>query len=142
MVHKKILEPVLERLDGERAGYFAKVIEKLDEDPRTERAPNLVFLVLKETVPYLPIYLEPKLLIFQLLTFVHKNRRDLNQLIYSPEYINDPDSIKKITNKFVAEIMETTLEKYDDGQIESGEQKVYRVSWPYNDVEFPFVDDD
>ena len=142
MLHRKILDPVLSRLDGERAVYFQSIAEKLGEDPRAEKAPNLVFLVLKETIPYLPIYLDADLVISQLLKFVQSHRGELNKILYSREFVNDPNSIKEITDQFVAEVLSSTLEKYEDGEIDSGEKKIYRVSWPYNDVEFPFKDTD
>lgn len=142
MIHRKILEPVLARLDGETASYFNKMVEKLEADPRADRSPNLVYLVLKETVPFLPIYLDTDQLISQLLQFVSANRGELNKLLYSREYVNDPNCIKRVTNIFVAEILSSTLEKYEEGEIETGEQSVYRISWPYTDVEFPFADPD
>lgn len=142
MLHRKILDPVLARLDGERAVYFQRLAEKLEEDPRTEKAPNLIFLVLKQTIPYLPVYLDVDQLISQLLKFVDLNRGGLNKILYSRDYVNDPNSIKIITDKFVSEVLSSTLEKYEEGKIETGEKKVYRVSWPYEDVEFPFQDMD
>ena len=142
MLHRKILEPVLASLDGERASYFHSIVEKLEADPRADRAPNLIYLVLKETVPILPIYLEADKLIGLLLEFVSVNRGELNKVLYSREYINDPNCINKVTNKFVTEILSSTLKKYDDGEINTGEQSVYRVSWPYTDVDFPFSDPD
>ncbi|NQW00516.1 MAG: hypothetical protein HQ483_12505 [Rhodospirillales bacterium] len=142
MLHRKILDPVLALLDGERAVYFQGIAEKLDADPRAEQAPNLVYLVLKESIPFLPIYLDVDQIITQLLKFVGDNRVALNRILYSRAYIEDPESIKQITDKFVAVILSATLEKYEDGQIETGEQKIYRVSWPYTDVAFPYVDPD
>ncbi len=142
MLHRKILDPVLERLDGESATYFHNMVAKLEADPRTERAPNLIYLTLKETVPYLPIYLDAELVINQLLVFVSKNRGELNKVLYSRDYVNDPSCIKAVTNGFVAQVLSSTLEKYDEGEIETGEQKVYRVAWPYDAVEFPFADPD
>ena len=142
MLHRKILEPILADLDGERAAYFYKIVEKIEKDPRAERTPNLIYLVLKETVPFLPTYLDPDLLIQNLLTFVHDNKQAMNQTLYSREYVGNPSIIRKFTDKFVTEVLESTLEKFDDGKIDTGEKKVYRVSWPYDDVEFPFVDID
>lgn len=142
MLHRKILDPALARLDGERAIYFQRLVEKLDEDPRTEKAPNLIYLVLKESLSYLPVYLEPDQVIVLLLKFVEVNRGELNRILYSREYVNDPSSIKLVTDKFVSEVLSSTLEKFDDGQIETDEKKIYRVSWPYDEVEFPFKDMD
>ncbi len=142
MLHRKIIEPVLAQLDGERAGYFQNLLEKLEADPRAEKTPNLIYLVLKETVPFLPTYLNPDQIISHLLLFVAENRGKLNRILYSREYVKDPDCIKEVTNKFVTEILSSTFEQYDAGNIETGEQKIYRVSWPYDTVEFPFLDAD
>jgi len=36
MVHRKIIEPTLARLDKDRSAYFSEVTRRLDEDRRTE----------------------------------------------------------------------------------------------------------
>ena len=55
MLHRKLVEPALARLEGERASYFNRVMQRLDEDPRVEVAPNLVFVILREALPLCPI---------------------------------------------------------------------------------------
>lgn len=142
MLHRKILEPVLARLDGERAGYFTNLVEKLEQDPRVEPEANLIYLVLKETIAFLPTYLKSDQMISQLLNFVHNNRSELNKVLYSRDYLHDMELIRNVTNKFVSSVLALTLEDYEDGKIETGEQKIYRVSWPYTDIDFPFVDKD
>ena len=140
MLHRKTLEPVFARLDEVQADYFQKLVDKIDEDPRIDDAPNLIYLVLKETIPFLPTYLEPDEIIGQLFIFVHENRGDLNKMLYAKEYVQTPDSIRKITDKFITEVLQMTLENFGDGKNDEDEKKVYRVSWPYNEVDFPYVD--
>lgn len=53
-VHRKIVNPVLAKLNGDRAEFFNGLVDRIERDSRIETAPNLVFLVLKETIPYLP----------------------------------------------------------------------------------------
>jgi len=142
MLHRKILEPILARLDGERAGYFTNLVEKLEQDPRVEPEANLIYLVLKETITFLPTYLQSDQMISQLLEFVQNNRSELNKVLYSRDYLHDTELIRNVTNRFVSSVLASTLEDYEDGKIETGEQKIYRVSWPYTDIDFPFVDKD
>ena len=54
MVHRNIVNAALSRLNGERALYFSGLVDRVERDSRFDRAPNLVFLALKETIPYLP----------------------------------------------------------------------------------------
>ncbi|MEK9724745.1 MAG: hypothetical protein VW405_14845 [Rhodospirillaceae bacterium] len=46
MLHRKIVEPVLQNLEGERAQYFYSLIQRLEEDRRVEAMANLVYLSL------------------------------------------------------------------------------------------------
>jgi len=141
-MHKKIFEPVLSTLDGEQASYFTNIANKLEEDPRAQQAPNLVFLMLKDTAPFLPNYLPPGEFINELLAFIKTHQRELSKLIYSREFIEDPSAIRKISSKFVGRVLEIILEKYDDGEVGEEQQSVHTVSWPYNDVDFPYRDED
>jgi|TARA_B110000879_G_C11062816_1_gene467425 hypothetical protein len=38
------------------------------------------------------------------------------------------------------EILESTLEKFDDGKIDISEKKIDPISLPYTGTEFPFID--
>jgi len=49
-VHRRLVNPVLSGLSGDRSQYFNKLVERVEGDPRIEGMANLVFLVLKETV--------------------------------------------------------------------------------------------
>jgi len=140
MLHRKIIDPVLAKLDKERAGYFTGIVEKLSEDPRTEAAPNLIFSILREALPFLPTYLPQNEFIDRLLLFVKENRQSLNKVLYSREFIEDPEALRDFANDFVSSVLALTLEKYDDGQIETGERKVYRFSGDFDESDFPFQD--
>ena len=143
MIHKKIFESVLSQLDVETAEYFSDIANKLEADPRVQAAPNLVFLVLKDTAPYLPKYLPASEFINELLKFVKAHSAELGSIIYSREFVTDPDAMRGITAKFVGRVMEVILENYDEGAIEGEEkQSIHTVSWPYDEVDFPYVDDD
>jgi len=143
MIHKKIFESVLAQLDVETAEYYSDIANKLEADPRVQAAPNLVFLVLKDTAPFLPKYLPASEFINELLKFVKMHSSELAHVIYSREFVTDPDALRGITAKFVGRVMEVILEHYDDGQI-AGEEKqsVHTVSWPYDEVDFPYFDDE
>ena len=105
---------LLANLYDERSAYVHTIVEKIEKNPRAERTPNLI---LKETVPFLPTYLEPDLLIEKLLTFVRDNKHAMNQNLYSREYVGNPSVIWKFIDKFVDEILESTLEKFNGGKI-------------------------
>ena len=141
-MHRKIFEPVLAAMDGDQAGYFSDIANKLEEDPRAQKTPNLVFLMLKDTAPFLPTYLPQAELINELLAFIQTHHRELSSLIYSREFIEDPTAIRKISSRFVGRVLELILEKYDNGEVRGEQQTVHTVSWPYTDVEFPYVDDE
>lgn len=141
-VHRRILNAALSGLEEEQAGYFADVAELLEGDPRTDRAPNLIYLVLADTVRYLPTYLNKKELIQRLHRFVEVNHGRLRAVIYSAAYIENKNLLKPITGDFVAEVIEATLIRYEEGEIDSGERVVHRLSFDADGgaVDFPYVD--
>jgi len=141
-VHRKLIEPVLASLDGEQAAYFSNIAEKVGIDPRTEAFPNLVYLVLKETMLFLPTYLPSDEFLFLLYSFVRENKTQLNQIIFDKSYIEHPDNVRRLTNVFVGRVLQEILEKYDNGAIDNQEPTVHNISWPLIDHDFPYVDDD
>lgn len=143
-VHRRILNAALAGLEEEPAAYFADVADKLGEDPRTDRMPNMVYLVLADTVRYLPIYLSKKELIGLLFRFVNANYGRLRGVIYDPRFIEDKSLLTPITGDFVAEVVEATLAHYDNGELESGERVVHRLSFDGDGgvLNFPYVDDE
>ncbi|MEK9670896.1 MAG: hypothetical protein VW268_00145 [Rhodospirillaceae bacterium] len=100
--------------------------DKLGEDPRAEAAPNMVYLVLADTVRFLPKYLEKKELINRLFRFVRVYHEQLRRVIYDPRFIEDKSLLTPINGDFVAEVVEATLEHYEQGEIASGDRVLHR----------------
>lgn len=143
-VHRRILTAALGGLEEEQAVYFADIAEKLGEDPRTERMPNLVYLVLADTVRFMPTYLAKKEFINRLLRFVDRNHRRLARIIYDPAFLNDKTLLAPVTAGFVAEVVEATLIHYEEGEIDAGEQLAHRMIFDEHGgaFNFPYIDDD
>jgi len=146
MLHRKIVEPILAELEGEESEYFSRVMQRLEEDKRLEAVSNLIYLSLRETIPYIPIYLPVPDFVDALFKFVSENRRRLNMAIFDRSYIEGPEGperLRLITNEFVARVLELTLEKYDDGEVTPEEErKVYRFSSTDDEIDFPYKDID
>jgi hypothetical protein len=138
MLHKRLVQPVLERLDREKAVYFGALADGLAEDRRAQADGNLVFLVLKEAVALLPTALPRQDLVDLLIAFVHSNREELNRVIFSRDFIRDPGVLRPLANRFVGLVVDTLLERVRKGEVETGEGKVRRFAWPYTDTDFPF----
>jgi hypothetical protein len=91
----------------------------------------------------LPSYLPAKEFINELLAFIKTHNRELSNLIYSREFIENPDAMRKISSKFIARVLEIILDRYDEGLVkESAASSIHTVSWPYDEVDFPYVDSD
>ncbi len=143
MVHKRIVQPILETLEGERAEYFQRLMQCLEEDPRVDALPNLIYLSLKETIPYLPTYLEVPDLADALVVFVTKNRRRLNKVIFDRSFVEnrgDAERLRGVTNEFITQTMAAVLEKYDDGKVAEEDRKTYRFSGDFDEADFPYKD--
>jgi len=140
--HRRILTSAMAALEKEEAAYFADVADKLSEDPRTERVPNMVYLVLADSVRHLPTYLPKKELIGHLFKFVFGNLNRLQRVIYNPAFIGDKSLLAPITSDFVAEVVAATLVHYEDGKIESGERKALRLTFDEDGgaIDFPYAD--
>jgi len=145
MLHRKLIEPALQRLEGERAGYFAQVLNRLDEDPRVDVAPNLVYVMLREVMPMCPTYLPVRELVDRLLEFVAINQVRLNRALFDPALVDgsqkEPE-MQKIGGEFINQILTTTFKKFHDGEIDTGEPKVLRYSSHDDPDSFPYRDDD
>lgn len=132
MVHKKIIEKALSQLDSERASYFGVIARSLEEDRRVESHANLVYSVLKDVMADLPVYLEPPELIELLLVFTQENYEKLRQVLYDPDFIKAPSSIRNITGVFVHQVAMASLEKHQNGDIkEEIKPSVHKLTWPY-----------
>ncbi|PIW26161.1 MAG: hypothetical protein COW30_16450 [Rhodospirillales bacterium CG15_BIG_FIL_POST_REV_8_21_14_020_66_15] len=143
-VHHRILTAALSGLEEEQAVYFADIAEKLGEDPRTERMPNLVYLVLADTVRFMPAYLAKKEFINRLFRFVDDNHRRLARIIYDPAFLTDKMLLASVTGDFVAEVVEATLVQYAQGGIDTGERVAHRMTFDESGgaLDFPYVDDE
>ena len=142
MLHKKLIESRLGDLDENTATYFSSIADRLQEDPRTQASPNLVFLVLKETLPYLPTYLPPDSFMDTLFAFVDRNHAELRKIIYGREYVEDVDIIRPVTDQFINDIMKEILTQYGEGELEVGESSEYRFNSTDDEFDFPYVDMD
>lgn len=142
MLHKRIISAVITRMDEQRAGYFGRVVERLEQDPRTEQYPNLPILILKETVQDLPTYLDPTVLVNHLFRFLRINKDDLTRVIHSAAYISDNTVLAPHCQPFVEAVVLDTLESVDGSEQDREGRSEYRVGWPYEADTFPYVDDE
>ena len=140
MVHQRIVKPVLERLDRKRAAYFSDIVDALEGDPRTQRRPNLVYLVLRETMQIVPMDLPRNQFVDLLFSFVESNRSRLGRKIFARDFVQDPSSVREVTNDFIRLVIDIVIEKCKTGEIDSKEKTGRRYSWPYDNVDLPYVD--
>jgi hypothetical protein len=105
MVHRRIVNPALAELTGERAVYFSSLADRVDQDKRSEAVSNLVFMVLKKTIPYLPADFAEADLIDRLLVFVMDNRKRLNKILFDPAYLENPSLFSEATKDFVLQVL-------------------------------------
>ncbi len=146
MVHRKIIDPVLSKLGQDRADYFNGLVDRVERDPRTETAPNLVYLVLKETIPYLPADFPQEDLTDRLLDFVIANQGRLNRVIHDRRYIEDPGRLAELTKEFVLQLLASAIDQHLVNEIQAAkvrEANTYRFSYPEGDEDdFPYRDDE
>ena len=141
-MHKQIIVKALAQLDPDRATYFGTVASKLEEDARIENIANLVFVVLKDVMAELPIYLDEKELINQLIEFTDKNYQQLKAALYDPKFIHDPASMRSVTGVFVHQIVRISLQKYDNGEVDEERLSVHKYTWPYRETDIADPDDE
>ncbi len=146
MVHRKIVNSALAGLNGKRAQYFSAVIDRVESDPRLDAAPNLVFLVLKETIPYLPTYLPEDDLVDRLFAFVAGNQTRLNRVIHDRRYVEDPGRLAGVTKEFVLQVLASAMDQHQVNEIQAEKVRqamTYRFSYPEGDEDdFPYRDDE
>lgn len=141
-MHRQIINNVLEDMDSERAGYFLEVADRIEKDPRVDRFPNYVYLLLKETMPLLPTYLDKHELIDVLFNFVTDNCSVMKRKIFDKEFIFDQSVVKPVTNDFVIKVVDLTLQHYENGNIDTGEKDFLKFTWPYREEDLIDPDDD
>ena len=141
-MHRRIINNVIDDMDSERAGYFLDVVDKIDKDPRTDRIPNYVYLLLKETMPLLPTYLDKREFIDALFDFITDNYSIMKCKIFDKEYVYDQSVVKTVTNDFVIKVVNITLQHYETGDINTGEKNILKFSWPYRKEDLVDPDDE
>ncbi|MBL4693179.1 MAG: hypothetical protein JKY92_07610 [Magnetovibrio sp.] len=141
-MHRQIVASILEGMDKDRAAYFNRVVDKLEKDPRTQKNPNYVFLLLKETMSLLPTYLKKSDLIDILFSFVATNRNKMKSIIFDKGYAYDQSLLKPVTNNFIVVVVAKTLEHYETGDIETGEQSRKKFTFPYRIEDLVDLDDE
>ena len=112
MVHRKIIDPVLKNLGPSRADYFNRLVARVERDPRTETVPNLVYLVLREMIPYLPADLPQEELADQLLDFVIGSQGWLNRVIHARRFIEVPGRLAEVTKEFVLQVLALAMDQH------------------------------
>ncbi len=141
-MHRRMINPILENMDGERAGYFTDVVAKLENDPRTHKNPNFVFLLLKETMALLPVHLDKADFINTLFAFIAKHHRAMEKVVFDQDYIYDQSMLKEVTNDFVIDVVDLTMQRYQQGEIDGGEPSVQKYTWPYRAEDLVDPDDE
>ena len=140
-MHKRLMDPVLARMDAAQSLYFDDVARSLSEDKRIERNSNLVFAFLAAAAPYLSTQLPKVDFIGRLIAFVERNEHRIVKTVFDSRYLSDRDLIKPVVNEFVVETAAQALAKLDAGEIdEHGAANVYRMRWPFNADDFPYND--
>ena len=140
-MHKRLMDPVLARMDSARSLYFEDVTSSLSDDSRIERNSNLVFAFLAAAAPYLTTQLPKVDFIGRLIAFVERNEHRIIKTVFDPRYLSDRDLIKPVVGEFVMETAAQALAKFDAGELdEQGGGKVYRMSWPFDADDFPYDD--
>jgi hypothetical protein len=139
-MHQKIIKDVVANLDEERSKYFGIILNALEHDSRTNLAPNLLYAVLKEVVALVPPYMPSNEFINLLFGFVGTNSQKITSVMFSSPYVTDSSVLRSVTNDFVDQVIEKTLQLHQAGEIETDEKKVRSYSWPYDNADFPFAD--
>lgn len=142
MLHKRIISTVITRLDERRAAYFGRVVDRLEQDPRTELYPNLPILVLKETVETLPTYIEPEVLVNHLFRFLQEEKDTLSRIIHSAQYVADNTVLMPYCITFIKDVITDTLATVDDTELTDEGRSEYRLGWPISPTDFPYFDDE
>ena len=120
-MHRRLVNPTLATFNGDRAQYFCGLVDLIERDPRTENFANLIYLVLKETIPYLNTALPESDLAEQLFTFVEDNRTRFNKILFDTQYLLNPALFSNVTKEFVLTILTSSLSQHtiDEAEIAS-----------------------
>lgn len=141
-MHRRLVEAALRALPPDRSDYFTDLANRLEQDPRVEAYPNLVFLVLRETVALLPTQLPKDETIELLLGFVARHGRALGHLVYDRRFVENPAILRQLTNELVSEALGIVLRRAGEEGRTEGREKGYRMTFPGDPGDFPYRDDD
>lgn len=144
-MHRRLVNSTLAALSGNRAQYFCGLVDLVERDPRSENLANLIYLVLKESIPYLSTDLAESDLADRLFAFVGANRARFNKILFDPRYLENPALFSEVTKEFVLQILTSALARHDIDETEMAKQrsaKTYRFSWPDYNSDNPFPYDD
>ena len=84
-------------------------------------------------------------LVDRLLQFVAVNQTRINRALFDPDYVDGSTSqpeLRRMGGEFVNQILTATFDKFQSGELETGEAKVYRFSADADPDDFPFADDE
>lgn len=141
-MHKQIVDKALKNLEEDRSNYFGGVVTFLEEHPKTDEFPNLVYLSLKDILEIAPIYIDRKDFAILLLQFVIHHQGALQKIIYDKEYLYNPNSLRRITKLLIDSIVDQTIQNYENGEIDDGEPLVQKYTYPYRATDLVDDDDD
>ena len=141
-MHRQIIAKTLASLDKDRLAYFEPIVRKLEQDSRSGDQGNLVFTILKDVLPDTPPYLDSDEFIDLLFDFIRYNNSQLRGILYSPQFIHNPQVLRRITGTFISQVAARSLEKHEEGDIDSGELSVHKLTWPYRDTDVLDPDED
>ncbi len=138
-IHKRIADPALFALTGDRARYFSEIVRRLEGNPRTDDMANLVYLALRDVIGVVPTYLPHADFIDLLFAFLAKNRAQLVRILFDTAYRHDPEAIRPVTRLFVLEIVDLCMDLYQEEPLKMDEPVVHQFCWPeYEGQEFPY----
>ena len=58
------------------------------------------------------------------------------------KYIYNPVVVRQVTDRFIELVIDTVLERYEAGELDTHEAEKLTYCWPYDDLEFPYDWDD
>ena len=142
MTYKVMVTAVLDELETERAAYISSVVEVLESDPRAEEIQNILYLTLSNSMKNVPICLDKIIFVDILFEFLIKNNGIIIYIIYRKEYIYNSVVVRQVTDRFIELVIDSVLECYEAGELDTHEPKKLTYRWLYDDLEFPYDWDD
>lgn len=143
MNHLQVLKSALEGQPKERAEYFAKLGDLIEETPRFEPQRQWMLMVLKAGIDIIPPLIEPPDMAMQLALFVAQKIGEIQSAAYSPDFVlKNGAPMVEVAMMFAGEISASALDAYRDGKLESDEPELHVFRWPYTGEEdFPYSEE-